>query len=281
MKSLPCAAAAALLAVQCGLPGASGFCGQAPALLRLPLGGKGAGMLTLRGGLPRATCAQRARVGMQAQDDAKEASAQAPAKQSETPVPSPAAPVAPAAAPAAAAAKTPPADADAGMTGEQTAPAGTNKYKDFEANWTPPTPSPDQTDPEEVVKQLLAALKNNNKPQPNAGLSTVLAFSSPSNPITQREPEFFFGMMQNSQYSLLLGRFDTFRVVGTEDLSNTGAGYGAETVAVQLELAAPTQTMMDAGVDFNFMDSSAGKDTSTVSLKWQLSKSEETGMLEY
>jgi len=266
--------------VQCGLPGASGFCGQAPALLRLPLGGKGAGMLTLRGGLPRATCAQRARVGMQAQDDAKEASAQAPAKQSETPVPSPAAPVAPAAAPAAAAAKTPPADADAGMTGEQ-APAGTNKYKDFEANWTPPTPSPDQTDPEEVVKQLLAALKNNNKPQPNAGLSTVLAFSSPSNPITQREPEFFFGMMQNSQYSLLLGRFDTFRVVGTEDLSNTGAGYGAETVAVQLELAAPTQTMMDAGVDFNFMDSSAGKDTSTVSLKWQLSKSEETGMLEY
>ena len=82
------------------------------------------------------------------------------------------------------------------------------------------------------MKQLLAALKNNNKPQPNAGLSTVLAFSSPSNPITQREPEFFFGMMQNSQYSLLLGRFDTFRVVGTEDLSNTGAGYGAETVAV-------------------------------------------------
>jgi hypothetical protein len=30
-------------------------------------------------------------------------------------------------------------------------------------------------------------------------------------------------------------------------------------VAVQLELAAPTQTMLDLGVDFSFMDSKAQK----------------------
>ena len=153
---------------------------------------------------------------------------------------------------------------------------GTNKYKDFENNWVAPTPSP-TTVPEEVVKQLLTALKNNNKPQPNAGLSTVLAFSSPSNPITRREPEFFFGMMQNSQYSLLLGKFNTFRIAGTEDLTGTGAAMGSEqTVAVQVELLASTQAMMDAGVDFNFMDTTAGKDESTVTIKWQLSKDPET-----
>jgi len=274
-------AALAMMMNWCISPrGASAFSG-APAAFA---GGMSTGaMLTLRGAPgPRPMCARRARVGMQADSSGAEAyharhwkesssdpvvlaaaTAAISAQVASTPAPGPEG-----------AAKT---TADAGMAaGQQVTPAGANKYRDFEENWVPPTPSPD-VDAEEVVKQLLMALKNNNKPKANAGLRTVLAFSSPSNPITQREPEFFFGMMQNSQYSLLLGKFETFRIVATEDLSNTGAGYGAETVAVQLELAAPTQTMMDAGVDFSFMDSSGAKGQSTVSLKWQLSKNEDTG----
>ena len=250
-------AALAVMMNWCIVPrGTSAFSGSPPAFA---VGMSTGAMLTLRGAPgPRSTCARRARVGMQADSSGAEAYHARHWKESSSDPVVPAAATAAMSAPVAStptpgpegAAKTP---AGAGMAAGQVTPAGANKYRDFEENWVPPTPSPD-VDAEEVVKQLLMALKNNNKPKENAGLSTVLAFSSPSNPITKREPEFFFGMMQNSQYSLLLGKFETFRIVDTEDLSNTGAGYGEETVAVQLELAAPTQTMLDAGVDFSFFN---------------------------
>jgi hypothetical protein len=143
--------------------------------------------------------------------------------------------------------------------------------------WAPPDPTPNMP-VEEVVKQLLTALKNNNNPTPNAGLRTVLRFSSPSNPITKREPDFFFSMMRNSQYSVLLGIFNTFQVMGVEDLSNTGAGLpGQQTVAVTAAISASTQSMLDAGVDFSFMEAGSTKGESMLSLKWQLSKDGATG----
>ncbi len=143
--------------------------------------------------------------------------------------------------------------------------------------WAPPDPTPNMP-VEEVVKQLLTALKNNNNPTPNAGLRTVLRFSSPSNPITKREPDFFFSMMRNSQYSVLLGIFNTFQVMGVEDLSNTGAGLpGQQTVAVTAAISASTQSMLDAGVDFSFMEAGSTKGDSMISLKWQLSKDGATG----
>jgi hypothetical protein len=217
--------------------GASAFSGSPLAFA----GGMSTGaLLTLRSAPgPRSMCARRARVGMQPDSSGAEAYHARHWKESSSDPVAAAAAKAAISAPVAStptpgpegAAKTP---ADAGMAaGQPVAPAGANKYRDFEENWVPPTPSPD-VDAEEVVKLLLMALKNNDKPKANAGLSTVLAFSSPSNPITQREPEFFFGMMQNSQYSLLLGNFETFRIVATEDLSNTGAGYGEETVRLAL-----------------------------------------------
>ena len=144
-------------------------------------------------------------------------------------------------------------------------------------SWAPPDPTPNMP-VEEVVKQLLTALKNNNNPTPNAGLRTVLRFSSPSNPITKREPDFFFSMMRNSQYSVLLGIFNTFQVMGVEDLSNTGAGLpGQQTVAVTAGISASTQSMLDAGVDFSFMEAGSTKGESMISLKWQLSKDAATG----
>ncbi len=144
-------------------------------------------------------------------------------------------------------------------------------------SWAPPDPTPNMP-VEEVVKQLLTALKNNNNPTPNAGLRTVLRFSSPSNPITKREPDFFFSMMRNSQYSVLLGIFNTFQVMGVEDLSNTGAGLpGQQTVAVTAGISASTQSMLDAGVDFSFMEAGSTKGQSMISLKWQLSKDAATG----
>ena len=121
------------------------------------------------------------------------------------------------------------------------------------------------------MKQLLGALKNNDTPTPNAGLSTVLRFSSPSNPVKRSEPEMFFGMMRNSQYSLLLGGFDTFTITGSEDL---GMKYGVQTVAIGVTLYAATQAMIDGGVDFSFMENTGDK--SAVSLKWQLSKDAES-----
>ena len=134
-----------------------------------------------------------------------------------------------AAAPAAGAAASAPEQAVAVPEPAAPAPAaaGKNKYRDFENSWTPPEPSPTIV-PEEVVKLLLTALKNNDKPTQNAGLRAVLKFSSPSNPITQREPDFFFGMMKTSQYSMLLGNYRTFSIDGTEDLTGTGAGMGRD-----------------------------------------------------
>ena len=165
------------------------------------------------------------------------------------------------------------ADAHAGSDAANT-PAPVNKYRQYEQQQAAGLQPSPLLVPEEVVKQLLTALKNNDTPAPNAGLKTVLRFSSPSNPITQREPDFFFGMMQNSQYSLLLGKFDTFTVVSTEGMPNN---YGSgETVVVEVTLLGSTQAMIDAGVDFNYMDSTGGQDRSAVSLKWQLSKDPET-----
>ena len=165
------------------------------------------------------------------------------------------------------------ADAQAGSDAAN-APEPVNKYRQYEQQQAAGLQPSPLLVPEEVVKQLLTALKNNDTPAPNAGLKTVLKFSSPSNPITQREPDFFFGMMQNSQYSLLLGKFDTFTVVGTEGMPNN---YGSgETVVVEVTLLGSTQAMIDAGVDFNYMDSTGGQDRSAVSLKWQLSKDPET-----
>merc|ERR1719199_324932 len=92
------------------------------------------------------------------------------------------------------------ADAHAGSDAAN-APAPVNKYRQYEQQQAAGLQPSPLLVPEEVVKQLLTALKNNDTPAPNAGLKTVLKFSSPSNPITQREPDFFFGMMQNSQYS--------------------------------------------------------------------------------
>ena len=69
-------------------------------------------------------------------------------------------------------------------------------------------------------------------------------------------------------------RFDTFTVVSTEGMPNN---YGSgETVVVEVTLLGSTQAMIDAGVDFNYMDSTGGQDRSAVSLKWQLSKDPET-----
>ncbi len=173
---------------------------------------------------------------------------------------------------AAEAATTPP------MSAAQTMSAAPAPAAQPGANsWAPPDPTPNMP-VEEVVKQLLTALKNNNNPTPNAGLRTVLRFSSPSNPITKREPDFFFSMMRNSQYSVLLGIFNTFRVMGVEDLSNTGAGLpGQQTVAVTAAISASTQSMLDAGVDFSFMEAGSTKGESMISLKWQLSKDGATG----
>ena len=162
-----------------------------------------------------------------------------------------------------------PPEEEAGPAPEPAA-EGYNKYRAFESQQSQLEPSP-LIVPEDVVKQLLGALKNNDTPTPNAGLSTVLRFSSPSNPVTRGEPEMFFGMMRNSQYSLLLGSFDTFAIIGSEDL---GMQYGVQTVAIEVTLYAATQAMIDCGVDFSFMESTGDK--SAVSLKWQLSKDAES-----
>lgn len=228
---------------------------------------------------------------MQAQDDVRDALARAAdmaAEAGNASVPAAAAP--PAEAPPAEAAAAPPAaistpssppvatpsDPAPKETAEPTATApaaeGYNKYRDFESQQSQLEPSP-LIVPEDVVKQLLGALKNNDKPSANAGLSTVLRFSSPSNPVTRGEPEVFFGMMRNSQYSLLLGNFDTFAIGESEDL---GIMYGVQTVAIEITLFAPTQKMMECGVDFSFMESTGTGDQSAVSLKWQLSKDAES-----
>ena len=224
---------------------------------------------------------RRTSVRMQAQDDVRDVLARAAdmaAEAGNASVPAAAAP--PAEAPPAEAAAAPPvakpSDPAPKETAEPTATApaaeGYNKYRDFESQQSQLEPSP-LIVPEDVVKQLLGALKNNDKPSANAGLSTVLRFSSPSNPVTRGEPEVFFGMMRNSQYSLLLGNFDTFAIGESEDL---GIMYGVQTVAIEITLFAPTQKMMECGVDFSFMESTGTGDQSAVSLKWQLSKDAES-----
>jgi hypothetical protein len=71
------------------------------------------------------------------------------------------------------------------------------------AQGSAPTPAPTYT-PDQVVKIQLDALRNNDQPQPNAGIATTFAFASPRNQAITGPLQRFVGMLHAPGYAFLL-----------------------------------------------------------------------------
>ena len=96
-----------------------------------------------------------------------------------------------------------------------------------------PKPDP-KLSPKDVVKVLLEAMVNNDTPSEDAGLRTVLTFSSSSNPYTSQPPERFIQAMRNSGYSILLGKYDEARVGKPEEgTGDDGVNYKVFPIKVE------------------------------------------------
>lgn len=74
-------------------------------------------------------------------------------------------------------------------------------------SWTatnPPRPNP-RLGPDEVIKIVVQALRNNNTPVPNAGVFTVYQFSSPANHAVTGPYGHFLRLVKSTGFAPLLG----------------------------------------------------------------------------
>ena len=124
--------------------------------------------------------------------------------------------------------------------------------------------------PGEVVQTLLDALAKNDLPEPNTGLNSLIASSSPSNPAV-RDPARFIDVIKKSGYSILLGGYESMKMAKPEEGVLKNGNYGA-TVAVKL--VAPARNFAAAGVDkkFLFAEEEAAKETDSANAGDQDSK---------
>jgi len=130
-------------------------------------------------------------------------------------------------------------------------------------------PKPSSSGPEETVKTLMTALKNNKD---DSGLQTVLDFTSPENPILENT-KFFFNQMKNSKYNVLLGNFDKYEIVGTDKFNSDGK----QVAIVQLKVTAPFKSMMINSVPSEYLLPTGEKSTSAIRINWQLSRDKASG----
>ena len=112
-------------------------------------------------------------------------------------------------------------------------------------------PTPDAArQPKEVIKLLLEALVNNDTPEEDFGLKTVVGFSSSVNPYYSQPPQRFIQAVKNSGYSILLGNYDTASV-GKPD-----QGKGDDGVPFQvfpIKISATNRAFLIAGVDNKYL----------------------------
>ena len=69
-------------------------------------------------------------------------------------------------------------------------------------------PRPELT-PAEVVRTVLAALRNNNSPLPNAGVFTAYYFASPANHTVTGPYGHFMGLVKQTRFAPLLHPYPT------------------------------------------------------------------------
>ena len=86
------------------------------------------------------------------------------------------------------------------------APAGlgANKAVDRREAGTPPAPKPELT-PRQVVRTVLDALKDNDKPHQDAGIETAFAFASPANKEATGPLGRFARMVKGPSYRTMIG----------------------------------------------------------------------------
>jgi len=100
----------------------------------------------------------------------------------------------------------------------------------------PSGPKPDpKLEPKQVVKVILELLINNDNPSENAGMKTVLDFSSSVNPYVNQPPERFFQAMRNSAYSILLGGYEDAKV-GKPDVGKGDDGVPYQVICLSIYL---------------------------------------------
>jgi len=98
-----------------------------------------------------------------------------------------------------------------------------------------PKPDP-KLEPKQVVKVILELLINNDSPSENAGMKTVLDFSSSVNPYVNQPPERFFQAMKNSAYSILLGGYEDAKV-GKPDVGKGDDGVPYQVICLSIYLS--------------------------------------------
>ena len=92
-------------------------------------------------------------------------------------------------------------------------------------------------------------MADNDTPSEDAGLRTVLAFSSSANPYASHPPERFIQAMRNSGYSILLGKYDEARVGKPEDgQGDDGVPY--KVFPIKVEASNSGKSLRKASISF-------------------------------
>jgi hypothetical protein len=104
--------------------------------------------------------------------------------------------------------------------------------------------------PKEVIKLLLESLVNNDTPEEDFGLKTVVGFSSSVNPYYSQPPQRFIQAVRNSGYSILLGNYDTASV-GKPDQGKGDDGVPYQVFPVKI--SATNRAFLIAGVDNKYL----------------------------